>query len=107
MTFSTRREWSTERAANTERRGSVAPRVPKSTITFHGDRPLAQLQPGETRQTQQLRREELNDHCENKRPSTGRSTAIGRRVEKPADLKPAGPSGQRDQAQHDCRHTNK
>lgn len=107
MTFSTRREWSTEPAGNSDRRGSVPPRMPKSTIIFNSERPLAQLQPGETRQTQQLRRQELNELFKNRSPSTGRTTALGRRVEKPADVKPAGPSGQRDKAQHDRKHTNK
>jgi hypothetical protein len=41
------------------------------------------------------------------RPSTGRTTALGRRVEKPGDKNPAGPSGQKDGAKHDLKHTNK
>jgi hypothetical protein len=41
------------------------------------------------------------------RPSTGRTTALGRRVEKPGDKTTAGPSGQKDGAKHDLKHTNK
>lgn len=40
-------------------------------------------------------------------PSTGRTTALGRRVEKPADDSVAGPSGQKDKVHHDRKHTNK
>jgi hypothetical protein len=41
------------------------------------------------------------------RPTTGRTTAQGRRVEKPGDACPAGPSGQHSHTQDDRRHTNK
>jgi hypothetical protein len=41
------------------------------------------------------------------RPSTGRNTRLGRKVEKPRDPKSGGPSGQTDRARHDKRHTNK
>ncbi len=107
MALSTRREWSTEFTASNERRRGGDLRLFRSTITFHGDRPLAQLQPGETKQTQELIKEEQREVCRSNRPSTGRTTALGRRVEKPADVKPAGPSGQRDGAQHDRKHANK
>lgn len=40
-------------------------------------------------------------------PSTGRTTALGRKVEKPADDSVAGPSGQKDRVHHDRKHTNK
>lgn len=41
------------------------------------------------------------------RPSTGRTTAMGRRVEKPGTGRQSGPSGQTDAAQHDKKHANK
>ena len=41
------------------------------------------------------------------RPSTGRNTRLGRKVEKPRDPKSGGPSGQKERARHDKRHANK
>ena len=41
------------------------------------------------------------------RPSNGRSTRLGRRVEKPGDAHAAGPSGQHEATKHDRSHTNK
>ncbi len=43
--------------------------------------------------------------CE--RPAQGRTTALGRRVEKPGECKPGGPSGQKDGAKGDGKHANK
>jgi hypothetical protein len=40
-------------------------------------------------------------------PTTGRNSKLGRRVEKPADPKAGGPSGQKDRAKHNKRHANK
>jgi hypothetical protein len=40
-------------------------------------------------------------------PSTGRTTKLGRKVEKPAGPPPGGPSGQKDGARHDRKHANK
>lgn len=40
-------------------------------------------------------------------PSSGRTTKLGRRVEKPGTGRQSGPSGQTDSAQHDRKHTNK
>jgi len=39
--------------------------------------------------------------------SNGRTTRLGRRVEKPGDAHAAGPSGQHEATDHDCKHTNK
>jgi len=39
------------------------------------------------------------------RPSSGRTTAMGRRMERPGESKPGGPSGQTDGAK-DGKHTN-
>ena len=41
------------------------------------------------------------------RPASGRNTAQGRKVEKPGDASPSGPSGQPSHTQDDRRHTNK
>lgn len=41
------------------------------------------------------------------RPSSGRTTLLGRRVEKPGDTKLGGPSGQTDSSKHETQHTNK
>jgi hypothetical protein len=41
------------------------------------------------------------------RPASGRTTAQGRKVEKPGDACPPGPSGQPDHTQHERKHTNK
>ena len=40
------------------------------------------------------------------RPSNGRATRQGRRVEKPGDAHAAGPSGQHEATDHDRKHTN-
>ena len=41
------------------------------------------------------------------RPATGRTTALGRKVEKPGIGKQAGPSGQKDKGPQDRKHANK
>jgi hypothetical protein len=41
------------------------------------------------------------------RPASGRTTALGRKVEKPGTGKQGGPSGQRDLGQVDGKHANK
>ena len=41
------------------------------------------------------------------RPSSGRTTSLGRRGEKPGTGGDGGPSGQTDRAKHDRKHTNK
>lgn len=41
------------------------------------------------------------------KPASGKTSALGRRVEKPGEGKAGGPSGQTDEARHDRRHTNK
>lgn len=68
------------------------------------ERPGAQLQPSD---------KNLRDKAKDalralyQRPTTGRTTALGRRVEKPAKDNTGGPSGQTDFAWHDSTHTNK
>ena len=41
------------------------------------------------------------------RPATGRTTALGRKVEKPGIGNPAGPSGQKAKGPQDRKHANK
>ena len=41
------------------------------------------------------------------RPTTGRTSRLGRKAERPADARAAGPSGQHESTKHDRRHTNK
>lgn len=41
------------------------------------------------------------------KPGAGRTTPMGRKVETPASIKTAGPSGQRGRTQHQKKHTNK
>ncbi len=41
------------------------------------------------------------------KPDAGRTTPLGRKVESPASLKTAGPSGQRSRTVEQKKHTNK
>ncbi|WP_167784709.1 hypothetical protein [Ramlibacter rhizophilus] len=41
------------------------------------------------------------------KPDAGKTTRLGRKVESPASIKTAGPSGQRGDTQHQKQHTNK
>ena len=103
MARTSRSEWSQELTERGARRSGDGHRWPGSTLTFHVDRPLAQLQPGEKKRPDP--KEELFDPS--KPPSSGRTTALGRRVEKPGRGRQSGPSGQRDGTQHDRQHANK
>jgi Zn-dependent oligopeptidase len=91
-------------AEHSERRKSDPYRSAMSMLTFYINRAGAQL-PEEERD----RLEKAKDALRNlyQRPSSGRTTPLGRRVEKPGSGSPAGPSGQRDKAKHDGKHTNK
>ena len=106
---STRSEWAPEftvakrSTRRTATRASVV-RAPASRHFFEGPRPWAQLQPGEKKQTEECEDEE---RIEIHRPSIGRTSPLGRRVEKPADAKPSGPSGQHDSTRHEIAHTNR
>lgn len=63
----------------------------------------ALLQPGD-----KTWREKANDALRAlERPESGRNGALGRRVEKPGESKPGGPSGQKDGAKGDGKHANK
>lgn len=41
------------------------------------------------------------------KPGAGKSSKLGRKVESPASIRTAGPSGQRGSTQHQKLHTNK
>ncbi len=97
-------EWSQQVFSHADAWASLLQRRAATTLTFHTDRPLAQLQPGEKKKLDHYTQEMLDL---NRNPSSGRTTALGRKVEKPADVKPAGPSGQKDRAQHNRKHANK
>jgi hypothetical protein len=91
-------------AEHSERRKSDPYRSAMSMLTLYINRAGAQLQPGEKKRLEEAK-DELRKLWE--RPASGRNTAIGRRVEKPGSGSPAGPSGQKDGAKHDGKHTNK
>jgi hypothetical protein len=65
-------------------------------------RPRAQLQPQE-----QTKLDQEKAKLQAARPASGRTSALGRKVEKPGTGNPGGPSGQTDEAKHDRKHANK
>lgn len=71
---------------------------------FLRDRPCAQSPTENTSRLEKMK-DVLRSLCN--RPSSGRTTALGRKVEKPGEGSPGGPSGQKDGAKHDERHANK
>jgi hypothetical protein len=106
----TRYEWPREDWDHIECRVSESYRWAMTRPAFHVDvHPRAQLQPGEKKQTQEAEDQERVELVvtDPQRPSTGRTSKLGRKVEKPADVRAAGPSGQRDIARHDRLHANK
>lgn len=93
-----------ESAEHSKRRKSSPFRSAMSMLTFYINRAGAQL-PKEEKKRLEKAKDELRDLYP--RPASGRSTAQGRKVEKPANNEPAGPSGQKKGAKHDDKHTNK
>ena len=91
-------------AEHSERRKSDPYRSAMSMLTFYINRAGAQLQPGD-----KLRLEKAKDELRGlfHRPSSGRTSALGRKVEKPGSGRQGGPSGQTDGAKHDGKHANK
>jgi hypothetical protein len=75
-----------------------------SMLTGRINRGAAQL-PTEEKERLEKAKEELRTLFQ--RPSTGRTSALGRRVEKPGTGRQSGPSGQTDGTKHDRKHTNK
>jgi hypothetical protein len=76
----------------------------RATPTFWYEHAAAQL-PDDDRNRWEKAKEGLRNLF--KGPSTGRTTALGRKVEKPGEIRPGGPSGQRDGIDHQKKHTNK
>jgi hypothetical protein len=78
--------------------------MPPRLSRFDLEHPGAQLQPGD---------KNLRDRARDAlralypRPTTGRTTSLGRKAEKPAKDNASGPSGQPDSCWHDSTHTNK
>jgi Zn-dependent oligopeptidase len=93
-----------ESAEHSARRKSDPYHSAMSMLTFYINRAGAQL-PEEEKKRLEKAKEALRALYE--RPASGRTTTLGRRVEKPGSGSPAGPSGQRDGAKHDGKHTNK
>jgi Zn-dependent oligopeptidase len=91
-------------AEHSERRKSDPYRSAMSMLSFYINRAGAQLP-----EKEKTRLEKTKDALRSlyQRPSSGRTTPLGRRVEKPGEGKGGGPSGQKDGAKHDGRHTNK
>lgn len=75
-----------------------------SMLTGHMTRAGAQYGPDEKKRLEKAK-DELKTLFQ--RPSTGRTTSMGRKVEKPAPGRSGGPSGQTDAAQHEKKHANK
>jgi hypothetical protein len=74
----------------------ISPQQPK--------RAGAQLQPDDKTKLEKAKEELRNLHH---RPASGRTTSLGKKVEKPGTGRQGGPSGQTDASRHDGKHTNK
>jgi hypothetical protein len=94
-----------ETAEHSERPKADTYRFAMSKLTVYISRAGAQLQPDEKQRLEQAK-DELRS-LYHPRPASGRTTAMGRRVEKPGESKPGGPSGQKDGAKGDRKHANK
>jgi hypothetical protein len=91
-------------AEHSERRHSDPYRSAMSMLTFYINRAGSNL-PDKEKDKLEKAKEELRQLYQ--KPTTGRTTALGRKVEKPGDTQPGGPSGQKEQSQHNRKHTNK
>jgi hypothetical protein len=91
-------------AEHSERRKSDPYRSAMSMLTFYINRAGAQLQPKEKSKLEKAK-DELRQLYD--RPASGRTTALGRKVERPGTGKQGGPSGQRDTAKQNSKHANK
>jgi len=78
-----------------------APSKWSPTYTEH---PWAQLNDEDRTKLQKVK-DALRDLVQ--RPASGRTTQLGRKVEKPGSGRQGGPSGQTDGAKHETTHTNK
>lgn len=91
-------------ADHSERRKTDPYRSAMSMLTFYINRAGSNL-PEDERAKLEKSKDELRQLYG--KPTTGKTTRLGRKVEKPAEPKGGGPSGQHDAAKHDKRHTNK
>jgi hypothetical protein len=91
-------------AEHSERRKSGSYHAAMSMLTFYISRAGSHLP-----EKEKTRLEKAKDVLRTlyERPASGRTTALGRRVEKPGEGKLGGPSGQKDGAKHDGKHANK
>lgn len=69
-------------------------------------RPNAHKRPQSKRAGAQLQPDDKTKPVHS-RPASGRTTSLGKKVEKPGTGRQGGPSGQTDAARHDRKHTNK
>ena len=104
MAQTTAQKWSKELTEHSEWRKGDPYRWVISTASFCIDRARAEV-PEKEKSLLEKTKDTLRTLSQ--RPSSGRTTALGRRVEKPGSVSPAGPSGQKDRSKHDGRHTNK
>ncbi|HWI83502.1 DUF3175 domain-containing protein [Ramlibacter sp.] len=79
-------------------------RAAMSTLTARSSRGAAGLAADEKRRLDKAK-DELRALFQ--RPSSGRTTKMGRKVEKPGTGRQSGPSGQTDGVEHDRKHANK
>jgi hypothetical protein len=91
-------------AEHSERRKADPFRSAMSMLTFYINRAGSNL-PEDERAKLEKSKDELRVLYN--KPTTGKTTKLGRKVEKPAEPKGGGPSGQHDLAIHNKGHTNK
>jgi len=74
--------------------------------TLRSPHPAAETHQGEDDKTSlEKARDKLRGFFQ--RPSSGRTSTLGRKVERPGSGGPAGPSGQTESVKHDRKHANK
>jgi len=93
-----------ESAEHSDRRKASPYRSAMSMLTFYMNRAGAQLKADEKDKLEKAK-DVLRDLYQ--RPTTGRNTKLGRRVEKPGETAPGGPSGQKADVDDQKKHTNK
>jgi hypothetical protein len=91
-------------AEHSEHRKSDPYRSAMSMLTFYMNRAGEQLPDAERKRLEKAK-DELRALYH--RPASGRTTAQGRKVERPGHGEERGPSGQKSRGQHDAKHANK
>jgi len=91
-------------AEHSDRRKADPYRSAMSMLTFYINRAGSNL-PEVERAKLEKTKEELRQLYH--KPDSGKSTKLGRKVEKPHDPSASGPSGQHETTKHDKRHANK